>query len=89
MALFSRKASNLSLNKAKVQSEVMLMKTRGDRARRPLERRRDWVLSILFVIAVGIGGYLLTGEVWPVLAPLIAFVSAVIQRYRRKDSKES
>lgn len=67
------------------------MKNQEVRAQRPLERRRDWALSILGLIAFGIGGYLFTGKLvsWPLLVALVAFVSAVIQRYRRKDSKES
>jgi hypothetical protein len=54
------------------------------RANGPLERRRDWVLGIVGLIAFGIGGYLLDGTVgsWPLLVALVAFVGAVIQRYR-------
>jgi hypothetical protein len=53
--------------------------------RRPLERRRDWVRSILGVVVLGIGGgYLLEGKLvlWTFLPPLGVFIVAGIQHYR-------
>jgi hypothetical protein len=55
-------------------------------ARRPLERRRDWVVTVFGLIAVGIGGgYLLEGRLiaWPLLVSLGVFIVALHQRYRR------
>lgn len=51
---------------------------------RPLERRRQWVFSILGVIVCGIVGYLIQGKVLslPLLISLGTFVVAVIQHYR-------
>jgi hypothetical protein len=57
-------------------------------AKRPLERRRDWVRSILGVVVLGIGsGYLLEGKLvlWTFLPPLGVFVVAVFQHYRHSD----
>jgi hypothetical protein len=54
--------------------------------RRPLERRRDWVVTILGLITVGIGGgYLLEGKLvaWPLLISLGVFIVALNQRHRR------
>lgn len=55
-------------------------------ARRPLERRRDWVVTVLGLIAVGIGGgYLLEGKLvaWPLLISLGVFIVALNQRHCR------
>jgi hypothetical protein len=62
------------------------MKQPRSSARRPLERRRDWALCILGVIALGIGGYLLEGRVVSSLLAggLVGFIGIVIQRYRRR-----
>lgn len=59
------------------------MKEPRSSAYRPLERRRDWVLGILGLLAFGIGGYLLQGTLlsWPLTVALVAFIAAVIQRY--------
>lgn len=54
--------------------------------RRPLERRRDWVVTVFGLIAVGIGGgYLFEGRLvaWPLLVSLGVFIVALNQRYRR------
>jgi hypothetical protein len=55
-------------------------------AKRPLERRRDWILALLGVVVLGIGGgYLLEGRLvlWTFLVPLGVFLVAVFQHYRR------
>ena len=55
-------------------------------ARRPLERPRDWVVTILGLIVVGIGvGYLFEGKLvaWPLLISLGVFIAALKQRYSR------
>jgi hypothetical protein len=57
-------------------------------ARRPLELRRDWLLAILGVVVLGIGGgYLFEGKpvFWTFLVPLGVFIVAVIQHYRHSD----
>jgi hypothetical protein len=57
-------------------------------ARRPLERRRDWVLAVLGLIVLGIGGgYLFEGKPisWPLVVALGTFIVAVVQHYRRSD----
>jgi hypothetical protein len=61
------------------------MKQPRSNAHRPLERRRDWALSILGLIALGIGGYLLEGRLVSSLLAggLIIFIAAVVQHYRR------
>jgi hypothetical protein len=54
--------------------------------RRPLERPRDWVVTILGLIAVGIGvGYLFEGKLvaWPLIISLGVFIVALKQRYSR------
>jgi hypothetical protein len=52
---------------------------------RPLEKRRDWALSILGLIALGIGGYLLEDRLVSSLLAggLVVFIAAVVQHYRR------
>jgi hypothetical protein len=61
------------------------MKQPRSSTHRPLERRRDWMLAILGLIVLGIGGYLLEGRLVSSLLAggLVIFIAVVIQHYRR------
>jgi hypothetical protein len=69
----------------KLHQQRRLSKDGSAPARRPLERRRDWVFAILGVVALGVGGgYLFEGRPisWPLVVALGTFIVAVAQRYR-------
>jgi hypothetical protein len=51
----------------------------------PLERPRDWVLTIALLIAVGTAAVLVGGTILPAgfAGGLVGFAIAVVQRFRR------